>query len=77
MRRRGNHQDRAQGQRKHTEGTTAVVLTIHQIGPANYPQYAEIDASFEVASVLKVVPKDNGLARRELRIVNSEYRIGQ
>ena len=36
-------------------------LTIREIGPALYPRYAEIDPSYEVASVLKVVPRDRGL----------------
>jgi len=36
-------------------------LTIREIGSNWYPRYAEIDPSYEVASVLKVVPRDRGL----------------
>jgi len=35
--------------------------TIREIGPDLYPRYAEIDPSYEVTSVLKVVPRDKGL----------------
>ena len=35
--------------------------SIREIGPDLYHRYAEIDPSYEVASVLKVVPKDKGL----------------
>jgi streptothricin acetyltransferase len=36
-------------------------LTIRQIGPGLYSRYADIDPSYQVTSVLKVVPKDRGL----------------
>ena len=42
-----------------------MAITVHEIGRDMYAQYAQIDASFEVASVLNVVPKDGGLAGLE------------
>jgi GNAT superfamily N-acetyltransferase len=34
---------------------------IHKIGSNSYPRYAEIDPSYQVTSILMVVPKDRGL----------------
>jgi GNAT superfamily N-acetyltransferase len=36
-------------------------LTIREIGPDLYPRYAEIDPSYQVTSVLKVIPRDKGM----------------
>jgi len=40
-------------------------ITLHEIGPARYSQYAAIDAGFDVTSCLRVVPRDYGLAGLE------------
>jgi hypothetical protein len=45
--------------------------TIREIGPDLYHRYAEIDPSYEVTSVLKVVPRDGGLGGQP---VNEERR---
>lgn len=52
--------------------------TISEVGPELYPRYAEIDPSYEVTSVLKVVPKDRGLGGFEFleEEVAEPYRKG-
>ena len=53
-------------------------LTIREIGPDSYARYAEIDPSYEVASVLNVVPVDRGLGGFQfiLEEVEQPYRKG-
>lgn len=52
--------------------------TICEIGADRYAEYATIDPSYEVASVLKVVPRDGGLGGLEMveESVECPYRKG-
>ena len=57
---------------------TTMAIVIREIGPDEYARYAEIDPSYEVTSVLRVVPKDGGLAGLEFveEAVETPYRKG-
>ncbi len=39
-----------------------MAISVHKINRGMYPQYAKIDPSYEVTSVLKVIPADRGLS---------------
>jgi len=43
-----------------------MAILLREIRRDDYPQYAQIDPSYQVTSVLSVVPKDKGLAGLEL-----------
>jgi len=55
-----------------------MAVSVHEIGRDMYPQYAEVDPSYEVTSVLKVVPNDNGLGGLQFveEAVTRPYRKG-
>jgi len=55
-----------------------MAISVREIPPDAYPNYAEIDPSYEVTSVLKVVPTDRGLAGLQFveEAVAQPYRKG-
>ena len=65
-------------QRKCAEEADPMAISVREISRDRYPEYAEIDSSYEVASVLKVIPKDKGLGGLQFveEAVAQPYRKG-